>query len=205
VRAARAMGGCDISRELERPHVLGGAGNHGQPSPLFALFRYIDRVLLEDRYLAGGLALDEQVVRLVAIDIARKAQPSRLTSRQTARGGSASVLDGLVDFITSNRGGSITLTDLEEQSHYSRRQLQNLFQERFGCTPMQFVRRQRLAAAMEQLQAPEDDSTVSRIARDCGYRNISNFSSDFQRQFGVQPSMVLRRSRVEQARSRSRR
>ncbi|MFM7548588.1 MAG: helix-turn-helix domain-containing protein [Cyanobacteriota bacterium] len=55
-----------------------------------------------------------------------------------------------MDDIISHRCSSITLTNLEEQSHYSARHLQSLFRKKFGCTPIQFVRRQRLEEAMEQ-------------------------------------------------------
>jgi AraC-like DNA-binding protein len=60
---------------------------------------------------------------------------------------------------------------------------------------MQFVRRQRLSAAMEKLQTADLDDTVTTIARDTGYRYTSNFTNDFQREFGVKPSVVLRSSR----------
>lgn len=63
---------------------------------------------------------------------------------------------------------------------------------------MQFVRRQRLEEAMEQLLAAGDGATVTRIARDCGYRSTSQFSSDFHREFGQLPSHILRRSRHAQ-------
>ncbi|MFM8524379.1 MAG: AraC family transcriptional regulator [Cyanobacteriota bacterium] len=64
----------------------------------------------------------------------------------------AQSIDDLVDYIRVSAHQNLTLTDLERQSHYSARQLQNLFRERFDCTPMQFVRRQRLSTAMEKLQ-----------------------------------------------------
>jgi AraC-like DNA-binding protein len=105
------------------------------------------------------------------------------------------IFDDLVDYIRSNAHMNLTLTDLEEQSHYSGRHLQNMFKEKFDCTPMQFVRRQRLFAAMEKLQTADPDDTATTIARDMGYRYTSNFSCDFQREFGVSPSVVLRSSR----------
>ncbi len=67
--------------------------------------------------------------------------------------------------------------------------------ERFDCAPMQFVKRQRLARAMERLREPAVDDTVARITRDCGYHYTSNFSTDFQRYYGIKPSVVLRSSR----------
>lgn len=192
-RTALAMWGCDIGAALATPHVFSGGG--GRARPLFALFHYVDQLLLEDPHLADGLGLDDQVCRLVAFELARAAFPARVSARWQGRRRWSGALDELVDYITSNRSGPITLTDLEERSQYSARHLQNLFRRKFGCTPMQFVRRQRLQAAMEQLRAAAETASVTRIARDCGYRSTSNFSSDFQRAFGERPSQVLRRSR----------
>jgi AraC-like DNA-binding protein len=104
-------------------------------------------------------------------------------------------LDDLVDYIRQNAHLNLTLTDLEEQSHYSGRHLQDLFREKFDCTPMQFVRRQRLSAAMERLQTADENETVTNVARDFGYAYSSNFTTDFHREFGVTPSIVLRSTR----------
>jgi AraC-like DNA-binding protein len=49
---------------------------------------------------------------------------------------------------------------------------------------------------MERLQVADHDDTVTKIARECGYRFMSNFTTDFQREFGVTPSVVLRTSRM---------
>ena len=155
------------------------------------------RPIGESRYLAIGLALDEQVYRLLALSLLQEEgvlesveKRWKMSTKQWAH-----PLDDLVDYIRSNPHLKLTVTDLEEQSHYSSRQLQNLFKEKFDCTPMQFVRRQRLSAAMERLQTADEDDTVTDIARDCGYLCTSNFSTDFHREFGVTPSVVLRSSR----------
>ncbi len=105
------------------------------------------------------------------------------------------LLDELIDYIRANVDSAITLADLRERSYYTARQLQYVFRERFDCAPMQFVKRQRLARAMERLRVPAIDDTVARIARDCGYHYASNFSTDFQRHYGIKPSVVLRSSR----------
>ena len=104
-------------------------------------------------------------------------------------------LDDLVDYIQANTCLDLTLTDLEERSHYSARHLQNLFREKFGCSPMQFVRKQRLSKAMEALQTADDNETVTNISRNVGYRSTSSFIKEFRHQFGVTPSKVLRASR----------
>jgi AraC-like DNA-binding protein len=199
-RTIRAMKGEDTRIDLGEPYVFhrkktdqqGAATGH-----LWAHLSYVDQVLRESDDLAAGLALDDQIYRLLAVSVLQaeggleKAQKRlRLSTNNWTH-----PLDNLVDYIRANAHLNITLTDLEEQSHYSARHLQNLFKEKFSCTPMQFIRRERLSAAMEKLQTADHDDTVTKVARACGYRFISNFTTDFQREFGVAPSVVLRASR----------
>jgi AraC-like DNA-binding protein len=106
-------------------------------------------------------------------------------------------LDDLVAYIMANLYRPITLTDLEEQSHYSGRQLQYMFRRKFECTPLQFVRKQRLKMAMARLEQCQRHDTISKIARELGYRSTSTFSADFFRQFGTNPSVVLRCQRQQ--------
>ncbi len=48
---------------------------------------------------------------------------------------------------------------------------------------------------MEKLQAAGPGDTVTTIARDVGYGYTSDFTCDFQREFRVCPSVVLKASR----------
>jgi AraC-like DNA-binding protein len=164
---------------------------------LFTLFQQIDLLLQDDQRLPAAMGLDDQIYRLVALKyIARNHLMDQVGAPMAPGVRNQSVLDELVSYIETHTAQPLSLTDLERRSHYTGRQLQNLFRERFDCSPMQFVKRQRLAAAMEQLQRPADDTTVTSVARGCGYHNPSSFSTDFQRRFGVCPSAVLRASRA---------
>ena len=167
---------------------------------LWGLFQLIDQLLLQDRWLPATLGLAEQIYRHIAITRLRDAGlDDRLALRWASRRRWTTGLDALVDYIRANRHQPLTMTDLERISHYSARHLTTLFHERFQCTPMQFVRRQRLGLAMERLSKPQPGDTVIRIARECGYRHASNFSVDFQREFASKPSDVLRLSRRAKA------
>lgn len=101
-------------------------------------------------------------------------------------------LESLLDFISLNLGKPLTLQMLEERSNYSRRSLHYLFQQRFGCSPMQWVRQLRMALALERLSHPNAGDTVKAVAGECGYRSLSQFSLDFQRAHSRRPSDVLR-------------
>lgn len=193
-RTARAILGSGSPPGLEAPFLIQGQGSAGPRQGLMvSLFWHLDCVFREDRDLPSRLALDDQIYRTLVHAFLREfqLQPGSAGGRQQPRW--SGVLDDLVDFIRAKAcDQQLTLTDLEERSHCSARYLQILFRETFDCTPMQFVRRQRLSAAMQRLQTADVQDSVTRIARDCGYRHASNFSADFQREFGVRPSAVLR-------------
>jgi AraC-like DNA-binding protein len=191
-RTILAMSGLRIDSVLVEPEVWGlDAARTG--TKLFDLFGFIDQLLARDRNLPTALGLDDQIHRILALLIlTREGHADRLEQRSPRRLASLSRLDDLVDYIRANRARALTLTDLEMQSSYSARHLQSLFRERFDCTPMQFVRRQRLSLAMAQLETAGPGDSVTRIARSCGYGHLSNFTSDFRREFGVTPSQVLR-------------
>ena len=170
---------------------------------LFNLLEQIDLMLLEDPTLPAALGLDDQVHRLIALAyIAHHDLLKTVEVRERNRIAKQCEFDDLIDYIRSHALTNLSLTDLEAQSHYSARHLQQLFRNRFDCTPMQFVRRQRLSAAMEKLQTADIGDTVASIARACGYRHTSHFTSDFQHAFGTKPSIVLRASRVARPGSR---
>ena len=199
-RTIRALSGIQVDKELGNPWLLGPGCHNGRKAtagPFLAFFSYIDNLLAENIHLPEALGLSEQIYRLLALALLQSIGSPEAYQRRSASTIRQwnSKLDDLVDYIQANSHLNLTLTDLEECGNYSARHLQNLFKEKFNCTPMQFVRKQRLANAMEKLQTAAEDDTVTRISRNCGYHSISNFTTEFRRQFGVTPSTVLRASR----------
>lgn len=98
----------------------------------------------------------------------------------------------LMAWMLANLDKPISLTDIEQRSNYGRRSIQAGFKREVGCGPMQWLRRQRLEAAYEQLQAASPKLTVTAVARQYGYLNLSCFSRDFTEVFKQRPSSVLR-------------
>jgi AraC-like DNA-binding protein len=101
-------------------------------------------------------------------------------------------LEELLAHIDANLHRPLTLADLSARSGWSSRALQYAFQERFGCGPMHWVRRQRLEAARRALEQAEPGEQVRNIAWRCGYTNLSSFSRDILTTFGSSPSTLLR-------------
>ncbi|PZV00596.1 MAG: AraC family transcriptional regulator [Cyanobium sp.] len=112
------------------------------------------------------------------------------------RPASGSPLDDLLEWIQAHLHTPITPTELSRRSAYSRRNLQYLFQQRLGCSPMQWVKRQRLDAVQRDLQRAQPGETVAAIARRHGFVQLSSFAASFLRRYGIAPSVLLRRSRT---------
>lgn len=162
---------------------------------IHALVSHVNACAAVDPTLPARLALDDLIHRQVAALL----HPSLLEESPDGEADSAlgrsSALDDLIDHIRANLHQPLRLSDLEARSHYSRRALQYAFREKLQCSPMQWIRQQRLVMAMEKLQ--EGNGTlpsVQAVALGCGYRSLSHFSADFKRKFGLLPSEVRRRS-----------
>ena len=105
------------------------------------------------------------------------------------------IFEELLEWIRENLNSPLNLTELEQRSGYSRRSLQNMFQLRFGCGPIQWVRRQRLEQARLALLNPAHTDTVTSIAGKFGFNSLTVFSRDYSQSFGEKPSESLRLGR----------
>jgi AraC-like DNA-binding protein len=97
----------------------------------------------------------------------------------------------------------VTLDDLVAVSGASSRSLHYGFRLYRGTTPMKHLKRVRLALARESLarealaRVSSDEEprplggAVTRIALDCGYRSLSQFSRDYKACFGESPLETL--------------
>ena len=87
----------------------------------------------------------------------------------------------------------ITVPDLCEHLHVSRRTLQYCFEDVLGISPIQYLRIVRLNGARRALcEHPASSRKVSEIAADWGFWHLGQFSSDYRKLFGKSPSESLR-------------
>lgn len=160
---------------------------------IHGLVQSIDHCAAVDPALPAKLALDDVLHRLAAAlllpDLLQVA-PEDGERLRTREGKSA--VDDLIAYIEAHLDQPLRLSDLEARSHYSRRALQYAFREKLNSTPKQWIRQQRLKAALAQLQSP-DAPSVQAVALNCGYLTLSHFCSDFKREFGLLASEVRRK------------
>lgn len=146
-----------------------------------------------DQTLLRSFNLDDNITRLFVMMLAPE---QFIKASENERGfAGRKVIDHLCSFIVANLDNPISLTTLETLSGLSSRTLQNEFQKYFSCSPMQWVKQQRLARAKELLLNAVSGDTIASIAAHCGYTNFSEFSRQYRELFGVLPNETLKKSR----------
>jgi AraC-like DNA-binding protein len=136
--------------------------------------------------------LDDVILRTVAMML----RPDLHFERNwAARPSRQFDLGPLLERITANLGGRVTLSDLEAWSGRSARALQLAFQKRFGMGPMQWIRDQRLELVRKHLLAATSETTIRQVAIRCGLPRMATLIPAYEQRFGELPSDTLRISR----------
>jgi AraC-like DNA-binding protein len=103
------------------------------------------------------------------------------------------IVDTAVAYIERHLTERITLSDLERVSNASARVLQYTFMARFGCSPMNWIRQQRMEMARTRLLASRNGESVTQIALECGFHAPSKFAMAYRKMYGELPSESLKR------------
>ena len=200
---AATIGGVGLSGrrfapDLQRPQVLAMAETR-QAELLLTLrraFALVDAPELEGRGDLVALQIDDLIYRILALALCPQLDHADQQARHQSEGLSRQLIfKELLEWIQANLQAPISLTELEQRSGYSRRNLQLAFSQRFGCGPIQWIRRQRLDLARQHLLNPSPTDTVAGISSKLGFRNLSAFSRDFHSVYGIRPSEMLREGR----------
>lgn len=138
----------------------------------------VRKVLSDNLLLAMGTMLEEAK----PIHSARKHQPSGI-SWATVAG---------AEYVLENMSEPLTVLDLCNQLHVSRRTLQNAFHAILGIGPNAWLKRIRLNAVRRELISPWSQSaTVKDAAMQWGFWHLGQFATDYQQLFAEKPSLTL--------------
>jgi AraC family transcriptional regulator, ethanolamine operon transcriptional activator len=158
-----------------------------------AFLRTLARLLPDETQPASGEADPQwqQGVLLALLDMLdhRCVEPELAASLQRRR----RVVALAREYIHAHRSEAITVPDLCEQVHVSRRTLQYCFEDVLGMSPMLYLRMMRLNGVRRQLNdgAP-GEVAIGDVADAWGLSNFSQFSSDYRKLFGQCPSATLK-------------
>jgi AraC-like DNA-binding protein len=159
---------------------------------LFRFFGFVESVLYLKETVPEVLRLDDLLVRQLLLLMMPGLGDATMVARCPST--QESWFEQLLEWMDANCHRALSLSELEERSNYGRRSLQNAFKQRFGCGPMQWLRRRRLHKARQLLlEALPVNTTILEISLACGYINLSAFCRDYRREFGCTASEDLRR------------
>lgn len=172
--------------------------------PLQLHGRPLDPILWQMGKLVEAMGCDVNVLALHGYEdvfnrlVVGLIHPELLTETASAKREApshrAKVINDLCDQMLANLGNKITLTELENKSGYSARALQYAFQERFGFSPLGWLREQRLLAARKQLLEGNQQS-IAQLADTFGFGTASQFCTVYKRRFGETPGGTSNESR----------
>jgi len=82
----------------------------------------------------------------------------------------------------------LTLTEIEIATGLSSRALQYAFKARFGISPMEWQRRERMVMARTRLMQAAPTETITEVAHSMGFSSSSAFATLYKRYLGELPS-----------------
>jgi AraC-like DNA-binding protein len=160
------------------------------------LLRYVELLETNDELitLQAQHAISEHIHDLLALTIGASREAAEIAG---GRGVSAARLRAVKDDILANLGHrGLSIDTLAKQHGISPRYIRKLF-DGDGMTFSEFVLHRRLERAHKVLTDPRfDHLTISAIAFETGFGDLSYFNRVFRRQYGVTPSDVRNAARA---------
>ncbi|PKM04998.1 MAG: AraC family transcriptional regulator [Gammaproteobacteria bacterium HGW-Gammaproteobacteria-6] len=105
------------------------------------------------------------------------------------------VVDKVKAHISARPDAVVSMTELCELTHVSRRTLQYSFESILGISPLKFLRTARLNQVRRALSAPQQDASIAIIAANWGFWHPGQFARDYKALFGENPSETVKRTR----------
>jgi len=161
-----------------------------------AAVRYVINGVLDNPAAAGSaLAQGEGFRLLTAAALEAFPQPDFPLSaaRPAAEASPPTTIRRATAFVDANSSRHITVTDIAQAAHLSRRGLEAAFHRHLNTSPVAYLRSVRLARAHQQLidADPRSGESVAEIAARCGFQHPGRFAALYREKFGVPPSHTL--------------
>ena len=138
--------------------------------------------LIHDFY---GEALSQSVMNMCLLGQQRGGEDEQLASLAARLGTRNDKLVRAVAFLERHIEMELNLDACADHVEVSRRQLERLFQQYLGLTPLQYLNGLRLQHARALLA--ETNMGVIDVAVACGYGSSAHFSKIFRKQYGISP------------------
>jgi AraC family transcriptional regulator, ethanolamine operon transcriptional activator len=140
-------------------------------------------------------ALQQDLLIMTVLELLQYQQPQQqaLPSHQRR----LEVVNRVRDYLAAHPGASVTITELCEQVHVSRRTLQYSFETILGVSPLRYWRVSRLNTVRRELSkevSAGDALPIACLAAQWGFWHPGEFARDYKQLFGESPSQTRLRA-----------
>lgn len=144
--------------------------------------RLLKQLLMEQRSELPGKDLMIQSCFLMLITYLTRMQRRTAAHLPTTH---SYQLRQAVEYLEANCANAVTLSDISEACNMTQRQLRNLFERVYGCTPLRYLWNIRIRKACVYLAST--DLPIADIAALTGFEDSNYFSRRFRQALGMTP------------------
>ncbi|MGE5172248.1 MAG: helix-turn-helix domain-containing protein [Betaproteobacteria bacterium] len=156
---------------------LGARKYFRKPVNIFELKRTVDHLLCDKQRASSGdrspFASRDMEDRALHAKVVTSEKPQYILQ--------------VISYIEDNLRKPLELGHLAGKAHLSKFHFCRVFKRHMGMNPMKFVTSLRIERAKELLN--RNDFTVSLVANEVGYKDLSNFIRQFKKITGVTPTL----------------
>ncbi|ASP37528.1 AraC family transcriptional regulator [Bacterioplanes sanyensis] len=155
--------------------------------------RYMVQRWLTPMHTGVGGRLQQELLFTTVLEVLQ--QPSVREQRRSSYGRRRAVVERIQAYVEAHPHAPITITELCQLTHVSRRTLQYSFEAVLNMSPQRYVRITRLNGVRRQLLLASADEglLISRVAAEWGFWHAGQFGHDYKQLFGERPSDTLQR------------
>ena len=128
------------------------------------------------------IAVLESYMTILIVNILRKVHSQNLSKNKEV----AEVWQALTEFIDENLNQKLSLEDLAQKFFYNPSYFSRAFKQKFECSPIEYIARERSRKAAELLAA-NPQMTMDKIAEECGFGDKSSLYRSFEKFYGCSP------------------
>lgn len=185
LRGMAQVQGIEISTRFDEPRLM-------LSELTLSSLRYVIERLIHSEVAMVTSRLSQDLVMMALLQVLEEETPCQQNVPSYAH--RKAVVDRVKSHLRENGEAPVTMGELCELTHVSRRTLQYSFESILGISPLRFLRVTRLNRVRRALlAAQENTTTVTQVCAHWGFWHLGQFARDYKQLFGECPSETLRR------------
>lgn len=116
---------------------------------------------------------------------------NNLIKRDSTRVELSKRIEKVLDYIHNNLTSSVEIRDMADVACMSEFHFIRIFSEFNGCTPYQYIIKQRIAMAKKLIE--RNTHSINEVSQACGYDSVQTFRKCFKRETGYSPREFFRK------------